>query len=162
MGHAPVDIPPLRRELRLLTKVAVVGSRFGVDQTRVAAFMDVLYAREPETVIVSGGAEGADSFAEQAWRAQGGNVISFRPKQLPSGGFTVVKYELSARPTAFDLYLLGHPTWADFAGAAFYRNMLIADEVERCVAFWNGRSEGTRNTMDLCRGRKLPVHQMEV
>ena len=80
-----------------------------------------------------------------------------------------MKFELAdsgmngqTRSTVWDLTLLGHPTWETVEGAFFYRNMLIADEADRCVAFWNGRSGGTRLAMDLFRGRGKPIHQMPV
>ena len=115
-------------------------------------------------MVISGGAKGADTFAEQAWRARGGEVISLRAKEHPNGGFGVMRYELRDHPlsTVFDLSLMGHPTWETIEGALFYRNMLIADEAERAVVFWNGRSAGTRLMLDLMRGREKPCHQMPV
>ena len=146
-----------------MSLVAVVGSRYGVDQTKVDAFLDALQAKHPQTVVVSGGAKGTDSFAEQGWIARGGRVISYRAKDHPTGGFGIYKYELGvAQPVVFDLHLMGDPTWQEVEGALFYRNMLIADEVERAVVFWNGRSAGTRRMIDLMQGRKKPVHRMDV
>ena len=144
--------------------VAIVGSRYGVDQTKVEAFCAALHSKYPDTVVISGGAKGTDTFAEQAWRALGGTVISLRVKEHPFGGFGVMRFELREYPlaTAFDLTLQGHPTWQEPEGALFYRNMLIADECERGVVFWNGRSGGTRLMIDLLRGRKKPWHQMPV
>lgn len=135
-----------------------------MDQTKVESFLRALHEKHPDTVVVSGGAKGADQFAEVAWRALDGQVISYRAKEHPSGGFGIMRYDLREYPTSsvWDLTLGGHPTWETIEGALFYRNMLIADEVERAVVFWNGRSSGTRNMMDLMRGRKKPVHTMEV
>lgn len=114
--------------------------------------------------MVSGGAKGADTFAETGWRRLGGAVISYRAQQTAFGSFGVMKYELRDNPPAqvWDLTVLGHPTWEQIEGALFYRTMIVADECERCVAFWNGRSAGTRNTIDLFKGRGKPVHLMEV
>ena len=111
-------------------------------------------------MVVSGGAVGADQAAEQAWRSLGGEVVSFRPAPRGADSFTINRVTMGALNGTFDLHLQGHPTWAEYAGACFYRDMLIADECERCVAFWNGKSSGTRITMDLFKGRGKPVHQM--
>lgn len=138
----------------------MIGSRFGIDTSRVDSFLRELRATYPEIVVVSGGAEGVDNAAEQSWRSLGGEVVSFRPTARDAQSFTIMRVEMGATNAMYDLYYSGHPTWAEYAGACFYRDMLIADEAERCVAFWNGRSKGTANTMDLFRGRGKPVHQM--
>jgi hypothetical protein len=44
--------------------------------------------------------------------------------------------------------LTGEPSWADFASAAWYRNLLIAEAAERLVAFWYNRSRGTADAIE--------------
>lgn len=167
LGDDLPDLPALRRPLRLLTTthpqtVAIVGSRFGVDQTKVEAFCASLFEKYPQTVVISGGAKGTDTFAEQAWRKLGGEVVSLRVKEHPHGGFGVMRYELRDHPlsTVYDLTLQGHPTWEEAEGALFYRSMLVADEAEVAAVFWNGKSAGTRWTMDFFKGRKKPVYMI--
>lgn len=141
----------------------MIGSRFGIDTSKIDAFCKTLYARSPEIVVVSGGAAGADTAAEQAWRALGGEVVSLRPTPRAPNSWTIMRVLMGSKTPMdgmYDLYHQGHPTWETFEGAAFYRNMVIADECERACVWWNGKSAGTRNAMDLFHGRDKPVHLM--
>jgi hypothetical protein len=77
------------------------------------------------TEIVSGGAFGADYLAEQYAKEH----------KLP---ITVFK-----------------PDWDKYGKSAGYiRNKLIVDYAEQCIAFWDGKSKGTKNTIDLAKKEK--------
>lgn len=74
----------------------------------------------PITAIVSGGAKGADSLAE---------------RYAQENGLEMVIY---------------YPDWEKHGRAAGpIRNRLIVDEADAVVAFWDGKSRGTKSTIDL-------------
>lgn len=104
-------------------KVAIVGSRDFEDPGRVRrAVRRYVSGLEPGTVIVSGGARGVDTWAEQA-----------------------------ADDFGFDKRI--HKAFWDQDGksAGFRRNVRVAHDCDRMVAFWNGRSRGTRHVMQKAR-----------
>lgn len=97
----------------------------------------------PDTIIVSGAGDekrkrvprekwGVDEHAEQAAIECGLVVVSYPAKwKRPDG--TVDK------------------------GAGFKRNQLIVDQADRVVAFWDGKSRGTKDTIDKARKAGKPV-----
>lgn len=95
--------------------IAIVGSRDYADRDQINAYVDSL---PPETVIVSGGARGVDSWAVE--RAK--------------------KRKMSVRVLNAD--------WDTYGKAAgMIRNSEIVAQSDRVVAFWDGESRGTQNTM---------------
>ena len=99
-----------------IMKLAIVGSRMYSDPGEVAEYVMAL---PPDTVIVSGGAPGVDS-----WAALVAEVMGF--------------------PEA----IVHRPDWkAHGKGAGFIRNRLIVRDAHAVVAFWDGRSPGTRDTI---------------
>lgn len=107
-------------------KIAVVGSRGYPDSEEVMQF--VLNTFKPEDILVSGGARGVDSWAQEAATALGCETYVYVP----------------------DWQLLGR-------GAGFARNKQIVDECDRLVAFWDGKSRGTKHSIDLALGQGKPV-----
>lgn len=71
-----------------------------------------------DTVVVSGGARGVDSVAVEAAERRGLVTVTY--------------------PADWDAY---------GKGAGFIRNQLIVDQADKVVAFWDGKSKGTRDTM---------------
>ena len=115
-------------------KVAIVGSRkFGRERT-VRLYVDTL---NQEDTVVSGGAEGPDSWAESRARWRGMRCIIY-----PVG-----KVDLPPYPEGR----------AEYGRRAYARNTLIAQECDRLVAFWDGESRGTENTIDEVRRLGKPV-----
>lgn len=109
-------------------RVAIVGSRSWTDYAAVLAVVRTFPAG---TVIVSGGAKGADSCAEAAAQA----------------------CSLAA--------VVHFPDWAKHGKrAGFVRNAEIVDDCDRVVAFWDGASRGTKHTIDLARkaGKLVDIH----
>ena len=104
-------------------KVAVVGSREYTDRQRVIDFINGL---KPDTIVVSGGARGVDTWAVKAAEARGLRTIDLLPEFKVTGG----PYR---RQDYFD------------------RNDKIVDESDHVAAFWDGKSAGTRYTMDRAR-----------
>lgn len=102
--------------------IAIVGSRTYSCKQDVVDFVNSL----PDgTVIVSGGAKGVDTWAEEAAKARGLRVIIFLP----------------------DWKLHGK-------AAGFIRNQLIIDQADCTAAFWDGVSKGTEHSMNLTKKAK--------
>lgn len=118
-------------------RIAIVGSRpkhdrDGEDRRRYLQIFEYVKALPHDTIIVSGGAEGAD-----AW------------------GFSAAKqHGLIA--------IIVHPAWqrrdgTGDRGAGHKRNAVIVDIADRIVAFWDGQSRGTASTIELARKAGKPV-----
>lgn len=147
-------------------KVAIVGSRQGADFEHVESFVRALHAQQPDTILVSGGAAGVDTTAEQEWLRLGGVVWSFRPVRLEDYNFDpqygVEKWELGT-PQPKKYLLAEEPTWGDFSSAANFRDMLIAAACDRLVAFYRaGKSRGTAGTVLFAQNEGKPVYEYEV
>lgn len=145
-------------------KVAIVGSREGADLEHVVSFVQALHAKQPDTILISGGAPGVDTTAEQAWLTLHGEVWSYRPKKLEDYNhdpqYGIEKWELGAAPRVFDL--ISEPTWADYRSACLYRDWLIAAECERLVAFYrHGKSPGAAFTAELATNWGKHVYEFE-
>lgn len=122
-----------------LEYVAIVGSRNYPDRQQV---MDYVASLPPHTVIVSGGARGVDSWAEQSATAKGlaTKVFPVNTDGLPPG-------EQGRR---------------EYGRRAFARNADIVTACDRLVAFWStdkgGQfSNGTKHSIDLARKQGKPV-----
>lgn len=106
-------------------KIAIVGSRTWKDELVIADYIEGISLEITGAVIVSGGAVGVDSFAEK-WAKE---------------------YGLKT-----EVYL---PEWDKYGKqAGIIRNQLIVDNSEKVVAFWDGKSKGTLNTIE--RALKAP------
>lgn len=81
------------------------------------------------TEIVSGTAQGADKLGEQFAKE-----YHFPIKQFPAN-------------------------WQEFGKSAGYiRNKQMADYAEVLIAFWDGKSKGTKHMIDLANQNELIVH----
>lgn len=97
-------------------KLAVVGSRTVSDRD---ALYKVLNSIETPSLLVSGGAKGADMLSED-WAS------------------------LEGVPT-----LIIKPDWEkDGKGAGFKRNRYIIEACDKVIAFWDGESRGTINSIN--------------
>lgn len=100
------------------------------DFSRLDKIGDFVRDLPRDTVIVSGGARGVDTAAAAAARARGLEVV---------------------------VYL---PDWKKFGqSAGFLRNETIVQDSDEIVAFWNGRSNGTRHSIGLARrnGKRVRI-----
>lgn len=110
-------------------KVIIAGSRNFNDYTLVKNNCDVLLSIAKETIeIVSGGARGADSLGERY--AHENNL------------------ELKVFPADWDKY---------GKGAGFIRNKQMAEYGDALIAFWDGKSAGTKMMIDLAKKINLKV-----
>ncbi len=112
-------------------KVAVIGSRDFDDKKRLYDILTLNYDRIE--MIVSGGARGADTLAVQ-WAADYG---------IPYLVFPALWYNPF--------------TGENDRGAGFRRNVRIVDACDLVIAFWDGKSRGTQNSLDLAEMKKKPV-----
>lgn len=121
-------------------KVAIVGSRGFPALDEVRAFVRGL---PPMTVIVSGA---GDKKREVVPRKDWG-VDETAEDEAERCGLVVVSYP-------------AHWRRADGTidrGAGFARNGLIVAQADRVVAFWDGQSRGTKDTIDKARKAGKPV-----
>ncbi len=103
-------------------RIGIVGSRRWKDQ---GAVEDLIAAFPTGTVIVSGGCRGVDTWAVEAARDHGFEVVEYLPDLPPAG---------SSR-------------W-EFTQAYHARNRLIAEDVDVLYAFvMQDRRGGTENTI---------------
>lgn len=112
--------------------------------------------------VISGGARGVDTRAEVSAQAAGLRVISFRPKKLYiDGPFGIAIFDSFAGPEG-SWWLHegsdGEPVrFLDFRSAAFYRNGMIVQNAGRVVAFWDGESNGTKDSIDKALKSRKPL-----
>lgn len=118
--------------------IAIVGSRPFPDapfNTRICQQVFAYVSTLPkDTVIVSGGAAGVDSYAVKAGKYYGlPDPIVHLPKwQYPDGSFN--------------------------NKAGFERNELIVRDADEVVAFWDGKSKGTGSTIRIAQHANKPVN----
>lgn len=112
-------------------KIAVVGSRnfnnkdFVINKLS-AIILDLEYY--DDILIISGGAYGVDSWAEEVALIHKISKIIFKPD------------------------------WDKYGKrAGFLRNELIVNEADKVIAFWDGQSKGTKNSIDLAIKAKKPI-----
>ena len=106
-------------------RVAIVGSRNYSDPERVRAYVRKL---PPNTVVVSGGARGVDT-----WAVEEAKLHLFETVVFPADW----------------------NKWGKSAG--YVRNITIVENADRVVAFWDGGSRGTMHTIRLAHKYKKPV-----
>ena len=113
-------------------KVAIVGSRDYTDLQAVWNFVERLASRRPDAIIISGGARGVDTMAACAGRFFGLEVIELEPE------------------------------WARLGKAAGHaRNSDIVAAADILIAFWDGTSTGTKDSIDKARQKGIKVKVFE-
>jgi hypothetical protein len=120
------------------TYVGIVGSRNFTDKKyflkMVKQFIPVsLDSKTDDVVVVSGGAKGTDTLAEQfTIKFYTEEPWIFEPEQ------EIIKKE-------------------GFATAAHARNQEIVNAADYIIAFWDGKSRGTRDTINRAAKAKKPT-----
>lgn len=142
-----------------MRKIAVLGSRAWYDHGAVVSWIDTRYAIEGDFIVVSGGAKGASTAAEDHAVNMGMPVVSFRPVPLQPFG-----YDEQYAVDEWRLYrgagkIVPHyePTWANWQSAAHFRSILIQERADEAVIFWDGRSPGSSFEIDLFRAAGKPL-----
>lgn len=103
-------------------KLAVVGPRDFSDKEYIYSVISVVVDEFKVTEIVSGGARGVDTIAELFSSDNGLSFVGFLPQ--------------------YDRY---------GKTATIIRNRLIVKNSDMVLAFWNGKSRGTKSTIDIAR-----------
>ena len=106
-------------------KLAVVGSRTFNDYNLLVKYLNFIHNKEEITLIISGGAKGADKMSEYWAKDHNIETKIFIPEWNKQGTFN--------------------------RRAGFERNELIIKECDKVVAFWDGESNGTRNDISLAK-----------
>ena len=86
------------------------------------------YLPEDLTEIVSGGAKGVDTTAREYATEHGIKLTEFLPE--------------------YNRYKRGAP---------LKRNIQIAEYADKVLAFWDGKSRGTKFVIDYCKNNNIPV-----
>ena len=97
-------------------KIAIIGSRGFDDYELLKRSLEPF--RDQITLVISGGAKGADSLGEKWARENGIETKIFLPEYSKFG-----------------------------RGATFIRNEYIVKESESVFSFWDGSSKGTKHAM---------------
>ena len=103
-------------------KIAVVGSRTFTNYTLLQSVLDLAVKHGVLDEIVSGGARGADSLARKYARDYNVSYKEF--------------------PAQWDIY---------GKRAGFIRNKFIVEYCDIVIAFWDGKSRGTKDTINTAR-----------
>jgi len=105
-------------------RLAVVGSRGWTNEKTTFDVLDALASRLKVGAVVSGGAAGADSLGEKWAQARGYKACIY------------------------------HPDWKKHGrSAGFKRNSTIVENCDVLIAFWDGLSRGTLDTLRKARGK---------
>lgn len=110
-------------------RVGIVGSRDYPDLASVWAFVEKLAARQPDAIIVSGGARGVDTVAAVAGRFFDLEVKEWEPEWEKYGRYM----------------------------APIARNTTIVEDSDVLIAFWDGVSTGTKDSLDKAKARGMKV-----
>ena len=86
------------------------------------------YLPKDVTTIISGGAKGIDSCARDYANSQHLQLIEFLPDYASFG-----------------------------RNAPLKRNITIIEQSDQVIAFWDGKSRGTKYVIDQCKKRNIPV-----
>jgi uncharacterized phage-like protein YoqJ len=105
-------------------RLGVVGSRDFPNRFLVEETVRRIAQRFPKAVLVSGGARGVDTWAAEAGRACGLQVIEHSPDYDTHG-----------------------------KGAPLERNTTIVEDSDALLAFWDQRSRGTLDTLRKAKER---------
>lgn len=136
--------------------IAIVGSRGYPHLEDVARLVDFIRKDAPTAVILSGGALGVDTAAEQAAREAGLGVVSYRVERVSDESFAIQEWKFGNMPGSVRR-MVEQPTFGRYEDALMYRNTLIVDAASRVVAFWSNASPGTRFAVGYATDQKKPL-----
>ncbi len=109
-------------------KLAIIGGRDFNDPALLASIIHNFLSPNFFRHIVSGGAKGADSLGAAFAKHNGLKLTVFPPQ------------------------------WAKYSkSAGFVRNQTIVDNCDMLLAFWDGKSQGTADTIAKARKAKKPT-----
>lgn len=109
-------------------KVIIAGGRNFRDYNQLRESCDNILVNQKEVEIVSGTAAGADTLGERYAQEKG--------------------YEVKKFPAQWDLY---------GKSAGYKRNQQMAEYADGLIAFWDGKSKGTKHMIDIANKMGLKV-----
>ena len=110
-------------------KVIIAGGRDFNDYELLKKKCDYyLSFIEDDITIISGAARGADFLGEKYAKEKG--------------------YEIDSHPANWDKY---------GKSAGYRRNKEMVDIASAAICFWDGKSKGTKHTIDLCKEKNIPI-----
>lgn len=117
--------------------LAIVGCRDYDDETFIYESIDKFLKENSvvknELAIVSGGARGVDTIAEEYADKNNIQKIIFPAE------------------------------WSTYGKqAGFIRNYKIVDHADHVLAFWNGVSKGTNHTIELAKHKGIPINVIRI
>lgn len=127
-------------------KVAVIGSREYDNYGKVKYYLDRLNSRAKITLIISGGARGADALGER-WADENGVPKKIYEAEWDRLDYPDARIKVNARGKKYD------------ANAGMRRNKDIIDNCDVAIAFHVNNSPGTANSIAYARktGKKIFV-----
>ena len=108
-------------------KVIIAGSREFNDYDKLCKFCDHILQNQKEIEIVSGTAKGADKLGE---------------KYATEKGYSIKRFPAD---------------WNIGKSAGYLRNKEMAEYADALIAFWDGKSKGTKNMIDLAKKNNLKI-----
>jgi uncharacterized phage-like protein YoqJ len=122
-----------------MLKLGIIGSRNFIDKEFFICKVNEVFAIEGlPTLVISGGAVGADALAEE-WAIE--NEIEFQ----------VFKPQHKDFPKSIRRFAAPHA-----------RNTLIAEHSDVIIAFWDGQSTGTKDTINKAIALSKKVYIFEI
>jgi uncharacterized phage-like protein YoqJ len=114
-------------------KIAIVGSR----EFKNKDFVQNIVSNQLTNgdYFISGGARGVDTWAEET---------------IPILETGLANFKINKK--------IFKPDWNKYGKrAGFLRNQLIIDEADKVIAFWDGKSKGTKHSIDLAIKANKPI-----
>ena len=109
-------------------RVIIAGGRDFTDYALLEEKMDYFLSRVASPiVVVCGQARGADTLGEQYAKAK--------------------NYQIAYYPA----------DWSIGKAAGYIRNKKMAENADALVAFWDGKSRGTKHMIDLAKAKNLKI-----
>ncbi len=141
-------------------KIAVVGSRKFKDEEFIYDKLSKYFTHySHEDVLISGGARGVDTIAEEfldRWLTSIIVYYDFNWEEFkPTKQIFEAKWDDLSQPGAI-IKTNRYGKKYD-ARAGFRRNKLIINEADKVIAFWNGSSTGTKHSIDLAIKANKPI-----
>jgi len=88
------------------------------------------------------------------------NSLKIKPEKIISGGASGADTlaESWANDNKIEVQIF-YPDWKKHGKAAGpIRNRLIIGNCDVCIAFWDGKSRGTKSSIDLCKTNGVSLH----
>jgi len=111
-------------------KIGILGSKRGIPAATVFTVLDKMKSKHKIEMIISGGGGGTDTFADQWASRHSIKMLIIFPQWRNQKTDTVQEI----------------------------RNQKIVDEADEIVMFWDGKAEGRKEVMGMCKKDRKPFH----